>query len=74
MNDERLGQGIKNATQWVSENPEMILEPIEEVLKTTGYSTTNKEVEEAIKLAEAEEAEEQKIKTSVKKGRGKKNE
>jgi len=68
FNGENIGQGLTKATQWISENPDSVLPAIEEILKTTGYSTLNKEVEEAMKLAEVTEEPE----TPVKKGRGRK--
>ncbi len=67
MNDERMGQGAVKATKWIAENPDKFLGPIEEVLKTTGYSTVNDDVEEAVRLAE----EDDKAKPPVTKGRGK---
>jgi recombination protein RecA len=71
MNDERLGQGFVKAMDALANSKVLadnLLGEIETVLETTGYSTVNEEVEEAIKLAEAE-AEEPKPST---KGRGKK--
>jgi recombination protein RecA len=63
-----IGQGMVKATQWLSENPDKVLPAIEEILKTTGYSTLNKDVEEAVKLAEAIS----KDTPSATKGKGKK--
>ena len=68
FNGENIGQGLIKATEWMSEHPDIILDPIEDVLKTTGYSTVNEDVEEAIKLAEVTETTE----TPATKGRGKK--
>jgi len=49
---ERMGQGEAKAMAWMNEHQELFLPKIEEILKTTGYSTVNKDVEEAEKLAE----------------------
>jgi RecA/RadA recombinase len=49
---ERMGQGEAKAVAWMNEHQELFLPKIEEILKTTGYSTVNKDVEEAEKLAE----------------------
>lgn len=48
MNDERLGQGIKNVTNNLSQSNELknkFLENLENYLKTTGYSSVNRELE-----------------------------
>lgn len=66
--DDRLGQGEEKAVAYFKDHKDHFLPMIEEVLQTTGYSTVNKEVEEAEKLAESEEpAEEVSIKKSSKK-------
>jgi recombination protein RecA len=49
---ERMGQGEIKTLEWMSNNQELFLPKIEKILKTTGYSTVNKDVEEAEKLAE----------------------
>jgi len=49
---ERMGQGEIKTLEWMSNNQDLFLPKIEEILKTTGYSTVNKDVEEAEKLAE----------------------
>ena len=64
--DERMGQGLIKATEYMSEHPDMFLPEIEKVLETTGYSTVNEDVEMAMKLAEVTEEP----KPPVKKGRG----
>lgn len=57
IDGESIGQGEIKAMEWIKDNPKKLLDPIEKVLETTGYSTVNKEVEEAVKLAEAAEEE-----------------
>lgn len=52
MGEESIGQGEVKATEWLMENPNTILPKIEEILKTTGYSTVNKDVQEAVSIAE----------------------
>jgi len=49
---ERMGQGEIKTLEWMSNNQDLFLPKIEDILKTTGYSTVNKDVEEAEKLAE----------------------
>jgi recombination protein RecA len=49
---ERMGQGEIKTLEWMSNNPDLFLPRIEKILETTGYSTVNKDVEEAEKLAE----------------------
>ncbi len=73
MGETSIGQGLIKATEWIEENPEQFLKHIEDVLETTGYSSVNEDVEEAIKIAEAEKAEEE-SKTPARKGKGKKDE
>ena len=55
--DERLGQGAVNATENLPEHPE-ILDELNIWLKKTGYSTVNKNVEEAEELLQEEESKE----------------
>jgi recombination protein RecA len=69
---ESIAQGAVKATEWIAENPDKFLDPFEDILKTSGYSTINQDVEEAMRLAEVAQAEE--TTTPAKKGRGKKNE
>ena len=47
--EEKLGQGVSNAMETLEKLPE-VLKDIDEWLKNTGYSTINKEIEEADKL------------------------
>jgi recombination protein RecA len=54
--DEKMGQGEVKALQWMNDNPQLFLPEIEKILQTTGYSTVNKDVEEAEKLAEVGES------------------
>lgn len=56
MGDESIGQGEVKTLQWMGENKDLFLPKIEDILKTTGYSTINKDVEEAEKLAELGES------------------
>ena len=50
-NDEKC-QGSINAIQWFNDNPDVILDGLEEFLSATGYSTINEEMLEADKLSE----------------------
>ena len=52
MDGESIGQGETKTLEWMNEHQDLFLPKIEEILKTTGYSTVNKNVEEAEKLAE----------------------
>lgn len=52
MDGDSIGQGEVKVLEWMNINSDKILPKIEEILKTTGYSTVNKDVEEAEKLAE----------------------
>jgi len=78
--EEKMGQGAIKASEWMENNPDLFLPQIEKILETTGYSTINEEVEEAIKLSEVVDTDidpkdqEDEIKPSTKKVRGKKNE
>jgi len=50
IGEEKIGQGIANVTELVNSNDEiknMILEKVEEHMKTTGYSTINENIAEA---------------------------
>ena len=47
-------QGANKVSEYFKENPTEILEELEEILKTTGYSTENIEVKDAVRLAEEE--------------------
>lgn len=51
--EERLGQGIKNAMEALENNKE-IFDEIDEWLKNTGYSSTDKELKEANILLDSE--------------------
>jgi recombination protein RecA len=61
MGDDTIGQGEIKALQWMAENSILFLPKIEEILKTTGYSTINKDVEEAEKLVEVGVIEESSV-------------
>jgi len=55
--DMKLGQGIDNATKRILEDDEVkneILDSLEKILKTTGYSTKNDEMSEVKKIIEGE--------------------
>lgn len=55
---ERLGQGIKKVNKFLEETPEIveeIINSLEEIIKTTGYSNANEEVELLVKELEASE-------------------
>ena len=45
INGERCGQGKEKVYEYFKEYPENLLNPIEEYLKTTGYSNVNKDLE-----------------------------
>lgn len=51
-------QGAINAIQWFNENPESVLDALEEFLSDTGYSTVNEEMLEADKLSREEKENE----------------
>ncbi len=44
-------QGSVKVNEWFKENPEDIIEPLEEILKTTGYSSVNENVQDAERLS-----------------------
>ena len=48
-------QGASKVNEYFDEHPEDILKSLEDVLKTTGYSSENKEIKEAVKLSEKDE-------------------
>jgi recombination protein RecA len=53
--DETKVHGMNKVTEWFSENPDGILKDLEEALTHTGYSTTNKDIEEAERLGAEDE-------------------
>lgn len=53
--EESIGQGETKASAYIRDNTDQFLPMIEEVLETTGYSTVNKDVMDAEKLAETGE-------------------
>ena len=57
--DNTKVQGMSKVTDWFSENPEMILDELEDILSKTGYSTVNKDyVKEASDLSEEDNEDE----------------
>jgi len=48
-------QGAVKVREWFKENSEYILDRLEDVLKSSGYSSKNEELEEAMKIADSEE-------------------
>jgi hypothetical protein len=48
-------QGAIKVREYFQENPDDILQPLEEILETSGYSTMNEELLEAAELAEESE-------------------
>jgi len=55
-------QGAVNVREWFKENPDDILNELEKILESSGYSTMNEEVAEAMKMAADEEKEDEKKK------------
>ena len=55
---QRLGQGMKKVNAFLDESPEVvdtIIAQLEEIIKTTGYSNNNDEIEALVKELEAAE-------------------
>ena len=50
-NGERV-QGSTKVNEYFKKNPDIILTKLEEILKTTGYSTENEDVKKALQLSE----------------------
>lgn len=72
--DDTKVQGAENVKKALKEDPQKMksfLKSVEEFVSTTGYSTKNDAVEEAIKILEAQDADEEAKKTSKKKEKNK---
>jgi len=55
IGDETLGNGAIKATEGIEKIAPSFLDSIEKILETTGYSTVNEEVEEALKTIETKQ-------------------